>query len=65
MDIFHFEKDGVVYAKGFTNQEGLIFYVLSGHQKDLFDVLENVLRADACYDIQEVTDLPGGANLAA
>jgi hypothetical protein len=65
MDILCFEKDGVVYAKGFFNQEGLIFYVLSGHQRDLFEVLENVICSDACYDIQEVTSLPGGANIAA
>jgi len=58
-DIFRFEKDGVLYAKGFCNQEGLTFYVLRGHLKQFYLAVENHLRMDANFHVEELTELPG------
>ncbi len=65
MDIFYFEKDGVVYAKGYNNQEGLVFYVLKGHLKHFYLTVENLLRVDACFDVEEVSSLPGEEDIVA
>jgi len=59
VDIFHFEKDGVVYAKGFFNQEGFTFYVLKGHARKFYTATENILRMDTNFRVEEVDELPG------
>ena len=59
VDIFRFEKDGVVYAKGFFNQEGLTFYVLTGRSKDFYLAAENILRMNTDFYVEELDTLPG------
>jgi len=59
VDIFSFEKDGVVYAKGFFNQEGLTFYVLRGYKATFYLAAENILRLDTEYGIEVTDSLPG------
>jgi len=54
MDIFRFVKEGILCAKGFCNQEGLIFYVLPGSSEDLFEALGGIPA-----ELREVPALPG------
>lgn len=60
MDIFRFIRNGILRAKGFFNQEGLIFYVLPGSSEDLYRAL-----AGTPAQLNEVSSLPGedGAQL--
>ncbi len=54
MDIFRFIRNGILCAKGFFNQEGLVFYVLPGSSEDLCQALDGVPA-----EIREVLSLPG------
>ncbi len=54
MDIFRFVRNGILCAKGFFNQEGLVFYVLPGSSEDLLHALEG-----AVVELKEVSSLPG------
>lgn len=59
VDIFRFEKDGVLYAKGFFNQEGLTFYVLKGYRATFYLAAENILRLGTDFYVEELDQLPG------
>jgi hypothetical protein len=58
MDIFRFVKDGVVYAKGFSNQEGLTFYVLRGY-RDTFYAAVNNFKGMRLFGLESTNNLPG------
>jgi hypothetical protein len=59
IDIFRFEKDGVTYAKGFSNQEGLSIYVLPGYRDTLEKTLKQMGQATAEAAIEETQGFPG------
>ena len=54
MDIFRFVREGVLCAKGFCNQEGLVFYVLPGRSEELHQALGGYPA-----ELNEVSSLPG------
>jgi hypothetical protein len=54
MDIFRFIRGGILCAKGFFNQEGLVFYVLPGCSEELYQALEGTPA-----ELREVSALPG------
>ena len=58
-NILCFEKDGVLYAKGFINQEGLSLYVLPGYRDVLEEALERVGQCEVWVPIEETPELPG------
>ena len=58
MDVFRFVKDGVVYAKGFSNQEGLTFYVLRGHRGAFYAALNN-FKGMGLFGLVSTDSLPG------
>ena len=53
-EVFRFEKGGVLFAKGFFNQEGLAFYL-----ETFYLAAENLLRMDAGCHVEESRVLPG------
>ena len=59
VDIITLERDGLVYAKGIVNQEGLTFYILSGFS-DLFnEAIEAKVQPGIEFSTEEVGMLPG------
>ena len=55
------DPDGLIYARGFVNQEGLTFYILRGFG-ELFNLeIVKYLTGDLEYRTEETDQLPGSS----